>query len=425
MVRNKVVGVFLAMMLALVPALAQEDEAAEEPLVNMTADHDTAADVAAEVVDQTGIQVAVTEWTEGSITGTLKDFTVEEAVKSMGQAANASWVRLYMLEATPPEEPYTAAELIAKLQTARSAWFEGLSDEQRQQMFGGMRGRGPNNQGQQGNAEQAADQAQPAAEGQAAAEQQDQQANQGQRGQRGGQQFGNMFEGPGGAIAQPPPPEPTPGAEGDQRRRWGRGMDQYEDPLRGLLLPGRTDEITLDLTDAPLADALSEFMMKSRFVVIADEDLTGAVTAQLEDAPLSEALDAIAEAADAQWRPVYIVSAPRQLTAEEIAQREATRQERREQRFQEMWNEFWAQPAQERAADIQERVEGMQRMQERMQQRAAENPERARRWQGRMQRFGERMLNHMMDYSNQLTPEQRLEIKPLLEAMAKMNQPPQ
>ncbi len=426
MMRKTVVGVVLAMMLAVIPALAQEDGAAVEALVNMTADQWTAGEVAAEIDEQTGVQVAVTEWTEGSVTGTLSDFTVEQAVSSMGQAANTSWVRFYLLESAPPAEPYTASELIVMLQEARSAWFEGLTDEQRQQLFSGMRGRraedgqgpqGPRDQGgpaPEGNAQQA----QPAEEGRPAAEQGEQPRQRAERGQN----FGNMFEGPGGAIARPPRPEPTEGAEGEGRGGgWNRGMDQYEDPLRGLLLPGRTDTITLDLTDVPLADALSEFMMKSHFVVGADDDLTGTVSVQLEDAPLSEALDAIAASADAQWRPVYIVSAPRRLTEQEIAQREATREERREQAWNERWGEFWAQPQQERTAELQERIERMERMHERIQQRVAENPERAQRWQGRMQRFGERMLTRMMDYTAQLTPEQRLELKPLLQAMAKMN----
>ncbi|MFO8078944.1 MAG: hypothetical protein R6V07_01440 [Armatimonadota bacterium] len=411
MVRSKGVVVVLAMMLALVPVFAQEDEATEEPLVNMTADHNTAAEVAAVIEEQTGGQVAVTEWTEGSITGTLENFTVEEAVKSMGQAARTSWMRFYVLESAPPDEPYSASELIAKLTQARSAWMQSLTEEQRQELFGGMRGRrAEDGQGPGGPRAEGQDGQRPEAEDGAPRE----------RGERGERDFGNMFEGPGGAIAPPPAPEGAGQEEEGGRARFAR-MNNYEDPLRGLLLAGRTDEITLDLTDVSVADALTELMIKSRFLVVADEDLTGEVSLQLEDVSPSEALDAIAEAAGSQWRPVYLVSAPRELTQQEITDREATREERREERFNERWGEFWQQPAHERTSEIQERIERMERMAERMQERAAENPERAQRWQGRMQRGMERRLTQMMNYSERLTPEQRRELKPLLQAMAKIN----
>lgn len=411
MVRSKVVVVVLAMMLALVPVFAQEDEATEEPLVNMTATDLSAAEVAAAIEEQTGVQVAVTDWTGGSVNGTLTDFTVEEAVRSLGQATQSSWMRVYMLESAPPDEPYSASELIAKLGEARSAWMQSLTDEQRQELFGDMRGRrAEDGEGPGGPRAEGEDQQRPEGEDGAPRE----------RDERGDRGFGNMFEGPGGAIAQPPAPEGAGKGEEGGRARFAR-MNNYEDPLRGLLLAGRTDEITLALPDASVADALTEFMIKSRFLVIADEGLTGDLSLQLEDASPSEALDTIAEAAGLQWREVYLVSAPRQLTEQEIADREATRQERREERFNEHWSEFWQQPAQERTAEIEERIERMERMAERMQERAAANPERAQRWQGRMQRGMERRLTQMMNYSERLTPEQRRELKPLLQAMGRIN----
>lgn len=394
MTRYAVVGVLLALVLVVAPASAQ-DEAAEAPTVSMTADAMSAADVAAEIEEQTGVQVAVTEWTEGSLTGTLRDFTVENAVSSMGQATNSSWLRFYMLESAPPDEPYTAAELLVKLGEARSAWLGSLTDEQRQALAGGMRGA----RGEDG--EPGMGQGGPPAE---------------PGGERGARGPGDIVAGPGGAIAMPPAPE---GAEDDPGARF-RAMGEHDDPLRGLLQRGRTDEITLELTDAPLDQALTEFMLASRFLVVAEEGLTGEVTLQLEDAPVAEALAAIAEAAGAQWRAVYIVSSPRQLTQQEIVQREVAREQRREEAFNQRWTEFWQQSPAERAAEIQSRVERMERGAERMQQRIADNPRAARRWQGRMQQGLDRRMTQMMNYTNRLTPEQRLELKPLLEAMSRM-----
>ncbi len=233
------------------------------------------------------------------------------------------------------------------------------------------------------------------------------------------------MDGPGGAIAQPPQ------TEGDQQggRRFG-GFGNFDDPIRGLLLPGRSDTISVELTDVPLQEALTAFMLKSHMLVLADEDLTGAVSMQLTDAPLDEALDAIAEAAGAQWRIVYVVSEPRQLTEEEIAAREADREQRREERFNQRWDEFWAMTPEERAAEVQERVGWMERLAERIAERAAQrandpnaDTERQQRRFERMRRFGERMIERMTDYSNQLTPEQRLEIKPLLQAMQNLQNP--
>ncbi len=420
--RHTVGLVVVAMTLAL-PAFGQSDEQTNSATVSMTADHWTAAQVAEELENQMGVQVAVTEWTEGSVTGALEDFTLEQAVTSLGEAVNASWTRFYILETARSDEPYTASELILKLDEARDAWFASLTDEQRAELFGmrGRRGEDGERRGPPG--EQQADDGDVANAGDEQAEadndendERDERDRPADRGRRG---FGMTLEGPGGAIAQPPAPEGA--AEGDRDRF--RRMREYADPIRGLLLPGRTDTITLDLTDSPLQDALSAFMLSTHFVVIADEGLTGAVSVQLEDAPLSDALDAIAAASGAQWRTVYLVSAPRKLTEEEIAQREATRQERREQRFNERWAEFWRQPKEERQESIQRRVQWMERIAERIRNNDGEgqDDERTQRRRGRMGRRMSRMMDRMMNYSTQLTPEQRLEIKPLLQAMAKLN----
>src|SRR6056297_323145 len=106
MCRHTVACVLVGMMFVL-PVMAQDADDADPATVTMSAEQWTAAQVAAELEEQAGIQVAVTDWTEGSVTGTLEDFTVEEAVSSLGQATTSSWVRFYMLESAPPAEPYS------------------------------------------------------------------------------------------------------------------------------------------------------------------------------------------------------------------------------------------------------------------------------------------------------------------------------
>lgn len=365
-----------------VTVCAQEDAGEHAATVNMTAQQWTASQVATEILEQTGVQVAVTEWTEGSVTGTLENFAVEDAVRSLGQVTGSSWMRFYMLETSPPDVPWSASELLAKLEESGASWRESLTDQQRLQLRAARAPQGgfperPGDGADRGGADRPA----------------------------GG---GANLEGPGGAIA--PPPAAEGGEERGQRGRPG-GMN-HEDPVRPLLLSGRSDTITLDLDEASVRDALTEFTLSSRFLVIADAGLTGEVTVQLEDAPLSEALDAIAEAANAQWRVAYVLSTPRQLTPEEIEQRRVQFEDRMETIARERMVEFWAQPPEDRARQIQEGVEIIERITERLRRDATPRQQR------RALEMAERAMTRMIGYTAELTPEQRREVKPVLEAVA-------
>ncbi len=361
----------------------------EQQKVNLKAENEDAAAVAVEITEQTGVQVALTEWTEGTVSGTLEGFDLEQAVRSLAETLHASWIRAYIIETVPPDEPYTAAELLEMLSEARTAVFEGLTDEERGELMTAWRERIT--------PEQAADQ--PAGGGPRMRD---------GAGMRGFGMFGPDAGGPGGGVASLPGSQAgaAPGGGGGPGGR--ANSMRYEDPIRRLLLPARSDAISLDLTGASIQDAVCAFARQSCFLVVADGDLQGEVTVQLEEAPLSEALDAIAGAAEAQWRTVYIVSQPRELTDAEIADRQAQWEQRREQRFQQRWAEFWQMSPEERAASIQRRVDRLNNIpQERLE---------------RFKRFAPRILSRMTQYSATLTPEQRMEIKPLLQAMAKIGQ---
>ncbi|NLO08054.1 MAG: hypothetical protein GX131_19705, partial [candidate division WS1 bacterium] len=122
-------------------AMAQEEAAPTEPKVNLTAQETPVAEVAAEVTAQTGVQVAITDNTDKDLTGALEDKTVEEAVKLLAAGAHASWLRVYMLETAPPEEPYTAAELLQMVSEARDSFWEGMDEEQRRALYETWRAR--------------------------------------------------------------------------------------------------------------------------------------------------------------------------------------------------------------------------------------------------------------------------------------------
>ena len=96
-------------------------------------------------------------------------------------------------------------------------------------------------------------------------------------------------------------------------------------------------------------------------------------------------------------RRVYVMSVPRQLTQEEMDQRQ-------EAAFQSRMAQFWASSAEDRAQQVQQWAN----MIDRMSQNGA-NP--------RMQRMGNRMLGRLGQYSAGLSPAQRAELKPIITAL--------
>jgi len=207
----------------------------------------------------------------------------------------------------------------------------------------------------------------------------------------------------GGQAAEGQPAAGQPG-QGGQAGRFG---PRLYDPVGELIIPVRTETVTLTLQDAPLQQALYDFTTASGFIVAAGADLTGNITLQAENKPIEEVLTQIATAVNAKWRPIYLLSVPRQLS-------EAEQEAQMEQRFQSRWARFWAKSPEERAADIQQQVDRINRMAERMRQGAQQG-----RGGGRFQRFGARMAQRMARYSAGLSDAQRKEIKPLLQAMSK------
>ncbi len=425
----------ICVLLALGTCLSADDGGTEPPpAVTLNAADATVRTVTAGIQEQTEVQIAVTAWTDATVSVQFDNTPLDDAMRQLAEAAEASWMRAYVLEQKPPDEPYSAETMLSVLGDARTAWFEGLTDEQRQAVmatWGVGRNRGQGGPGQTGaqppQGQQGPPQTGQAGPGPAAGVPQTvegagpQPAPQGPGGMggpggqgpgRGGFGFGERVQYPGGGVYRIPRPEGGGGPEGGEGGPGGPGGPgnamQYDDPIRNLLLPVRKEQLSLDLSGVTIDAANSAFTTACGFLVMTDAEYEGTVTATLEDAELAEALDVIAAAAGAQWRMVYILSQPRKLTDGEVAERTQQMEQRMEQAFQNRWAEFWALEPAERAERI-ERIAGwMERM-----------PQPEGRRADRFRRMGARMLNRMTTYSMTLSPAQREEIKPLLQAMAK------
>lgn len=435
------VGILLAcLVVGTLGAAYAQDAAKAPPTVTLSVTDRPATEVAAEITRQSGVQVGIVSPCTATVSLELKDAKVEEAVKAFAEAFKASWMRAYLLESAPPVKPWTADQLLMGLQNQRTNWMNSLTDEQRQAMMQNFRGGfgqggngqqqaadmpgagrsplgsfgGPGARGGQGGPGGRGGQGGPVApnaqggqvlapNGQPMVNQAGQPIPAGQGGQfaQGGQ-FGQ-----GGQFAQGGQPG-QPGGPG----QGGQGTPvRYFDPVRQLINSVRTDSITLTLADEPLLQAQYDFTTVSGFLIAAGADLSGNVTLQVENKPIAEVMAAIAEAVDAKWRPIYILALPRVLS-------DAEQQAMQEQQFQSGWTQFWSMPANERAAEIQRRVDRIERF---LQNNNRNGGQQTARFQNR----GQRMMARTAQYAAGLSPEQRNELKPLLRALGKALNPGQ
>lgn len=434
--------------------MAQEQKA--EPKVTIDVAAQPAADVAAEITKQASAQTGVVSPCTATATVKVADAKTEEAVKAFAEAIEASWIRAYILESAPPPTPFTADQLFGGISNQHQNWDQSLTDEQRAALtqqwrvgfgrFGGGRG-GPGGPGGQPQADQAPvgpqvgnltvpvaikpEEGQPPVQYPGAGRsgmmrrlmQEARQAQENQQGQGGappaagapaaagappaaGAPDGGAAPAPAGA--QPGQPgQPGQGGQGGQGGgRGGMNFGAWDDSVAGLIIPVRTENVTVKLDNVPLQQALFDLTTASGFVVAAGADLSGNITLQAENKPINEVLDEIAKAVNAQWRPIYLLSVPRQLSEQE-------QEARQEQRELSRWARYWAMPAEQRAQEMQQRIEGINRWAE----MAKQGDERGQRAARALQRFGPRMAGRLARYSAGLTPEQRNEIRPLIRAI--------
>jgi hypothetical protein len=177
-----------------------------------------------------------------------------------------------------------------------------------------------------------------------------------------------------------------------------------------LILPGRTETVTLKLQDQPLAQALYEITSASKFIVAAGADLSGNVTLDADKLPLEQVVAQIATAVNAQWRPIYLLSVPRVLSDQEM-------DELMDSALQSRMGRFWALPREERGREVQKWVDRLGQWGNMAKQTTPEGqPSMMNR---ALKTVGPKALTWMTQYMAGLPQGQREEIKPLVQALAK------
>lgn len=320
------------------------------------ADQPTAA-VVAEVSKQIGAQVGIVgPGAPEQVTLSLKDATPDDAVAALADALGASWVRSYVLESQPPATPFTPDQLLAGLTHQRDSWFEGLTDDQRQAIVA-----------------MTMLSLQPGA---------------------------NRPKIAGAGIAQPPQTGPGAGPGGPFQGRF--------DAVRQLILPQRTETVTLQLDNKPLAPALLDLITASKFVVAAGADLAGNVTLQAEQQPLEQVIAQIATAVQATWRPIYLLSVPRALSDAEM-------DNMLDDALQSRMAQFWSLPRERRAEEVQKWVGRLGQWGNMAKQTNADGqPSMMNR---ALKTIGPKALMWMTQYSAGLSRDQRAELKPIVQAL--------
>ncbi|MCE5216853.1 hypothetical protein LLH03_07445 [bacterium] len=346
--------VFLAVV-ACLPLGAQQ--ASTAPRVSLRMDNKPVKEVAAELTRLFGVQVYVTDKTGATVSVDLKDVDLEQAVAALAQAGGDSWMRAYLIEKNPTTATYTADQLCALMAAFRREWTQGLTTDQRQGLLSRWRA---------------------AARAQTKAPQ------------------------PGGAAA----PRPAGAQDAQARRRQALTLD---DPVGGLLLPLRTETISVDFRETPLKQALYKLMELSGFITLPEEGLEGPVGLELKDVKVGDAVNQVAEAVKAKVRVFYLIGQPRQMDAAEARQRVV-------QRLRANWQEFWAKTPEERQQEIQRRVASIDRLVAAA-DRAAANPGQPNRARQLLDRVVPPSLAALQRAMANLTPEQQQELMPLLNAL--------
>jgi len=170
------------------------------------------------------------------------------------------------------------------------------------------------------------------------------------------------------------------------------------DMVRG---PFHVEEISLKLDGVSVRKALDQFTLQSGYMTLLSPGVEGQVTLDVTNEKLAGVLDAIAAQANAQWRPVYLIGQPREVTADEIDQFVA-------QQLQDRTAEFFQLPPEERQQIIQ-----------RISDRLANIPPEART-AIKNSPWAPRIMSRVMQFVLTLTPDQRREVAPLLQGVGRL-----
>ena len=106
----------------------------DAPKINVDVTDKPVADVLAQIQAQAPkVQLCATKATVANVTVKCTDASVDAALKAVAKALKGSCLRGYLIERTGPgATPYTAAEYIDFIKTARQEWRQRLTPEQTQ-----------------------------------------------------------------------------------------------------------------------------------------------------------------------------------------------------------------------------------------------------------------------------------------------------
>jgi hypothetical protein len=293
------------------------------------------------------IPLLATSQTLSNVTVDVSEVSLDKALQALAESLKGSRLRVYLL--TPqdgPQPQWSADELAPRLTAAREKWYQQLPPELRRDWD---------------------ERAQ--AEVQARLD----------------------------SARQNPPltgPLARPGVS-------LRQMIDTDDPLRQLALRPRWETITLGLTAVPLADTLSDIALETGYLALADETLSGEITADFKDLPVGEALAQVAKAVGAKLHTVYLLSEPVKLSEAEV-------QQKLDREFQREWGRFWQRDPQERQRLIGQAVERIKSVPPAFVGVIKQEP-RVRQ-----------MFDRLMDANTQLSADQRRELKPLMQEIIRV-----
>ncbi|MEI6501174.1 MAG: hypothetical protein WCP21_09140 [Armatimonadota bacterium] len=310
--------------------------AEEAPKITLEAADKPVAEVLALIQAQAPkVQLCATQASTANVTVKLTDASVEAAVKAVAKALKGTCLRGYIIERTGPgETPYTAADYIDFIKTARDEWRRRLTPEQTKALDERVRA---------------------------------------------------YFRGLGQGGQEMPRPDAL----------------SYDDPLLRWTMSPTAEKINLTADAVTVQQGCDLFMLESGYTVLVEAGVEGTVTLTGQGQELPPLLDKLAEAGKAKWREFYLVSQPVKLSEQEVDQRA-------DKAFGEMWSGFWSSPPEERAKDIQRVVENLNGIPPVQIQFIKAMP------------IAQKMFARMFKATMTLTPAQRDEFQPIIQAVGKI-----
>ncbi len=319
------------------------------------------------ITEQTGIQIYFEGNPAQTISVSVEDVTVEEAVHTVAKAANCSWIRTYLFEPKTGElEPLSFGSLLKAVRTTRQAYWSRLNEEQKAQLKQEV--------------------------SQYLSDAEKRRAEAAEAGKRGDEQcpIGGWRANTGSADGEI--------SNADDVARWA-----LSDPLRSVAQTWYFEPASILLEKGSIEAFTDEVTYMSNFAVVnrLGDEATGTVSLDMEDADVDEIVGEGAKQIDCTWRRVYLMAHVNQLTDDEMSKKV-------DALFTAGVGYFWSQPAEKRAEMVKKVIAEADKL----------TPEQ-RRQIGSSQ-VAKQFFAKALGYSNTLPMDQRKELMPLLQEAARL-----